>query len=70
MGKIIPVTVAFLLKLFNIHIFKEDKSQGCEPLISSLIFLVALFIFFTKLRFYPDSFRKLTGIYAIIWDVN
>ncbi|XP_022901024.1 uncharacterized protein [Onthophagus taurus] len=59
MGRCGPVFLAFLLSCFGINIFIKERS-GCEPLISSLIFLTSIMVVLWQLRLYPASFRKLS----------
>lgn len=70
MGEFVPILMAFIFKLCDINIFKEESNAGCEPLVSSLIFSVALLIILLKLRLYPDSFRKLKGLPSLLWNVT
>lgn len=69
MGKIVPVLLALILKLCDVNLFKEESNTGCEPLISSLIFLISLSIMLLKMNLYPEAFRKLRGFFGAFWDV-
>lgn len=69
MGNFVPLCMAFILRLCNVNIFKEDNYAGCDPLISSLIFLIALFIALANTCLFPDTFRKLRGCPYALWNV-
>lgn len=69
MGKFGPLCIAFILRLCNVNVFKEDNYTGCDPLLSSLIFTIALFIALTKIDLYPECFRKLRGFPNALWNV-
>lgn len=57
MGKFAPVFLAYILNCFGVNIFRE-ATPGCEPLISCLIFLAAVFFLLWDMKLYPTSLRK------------
>ncbi|GJQ86575.1 hypothetical protein Trydic_g7812 [Trypoxylus dichotomus] len=65
MGKCAPVFLAYVLNSFGVNIFREIV-PGCEPLISCLIFLTAVFFLLWDMRLYPSSLRKLSRCGACV----
>ncbi|XP_017776883.1 PREDICTED: uncharacterized protein LOC108562896 [Nicrophorus vespilloides] len=59
MGYFAPTFLAFILNSCGIYIFHESTKPGCEPLVSCLIFLVAVFLLLWDMRLFPSSLRKL-----------
>jgi len=63
-----PTFLAFLLNSFGIIIFLQNSKPGCEPLVSCLIFLFAVFLLLWDLRLYPTSLRKLSKSCAYLFQ--
>ncbi|XP_072389256.1 uncharacterized protein [Diabrotica undecimpunctata] len=69
MGNIIGILIALLYIAFNQEIFTKSASDPPGPLVSSYIFLLALFILLCELQVYPASLRKLGTIPQVVIEV-
>ncbi|CAG9854378.1 unnamed protein product [Phyllotreta striolata] len=68
MGSLLAIFVAFLTIFTNDQIFKAASSTP-GPLVSSYIFLIALFLLLCELPMYPNSLRKLGFLVQGLFEV-
>ncbi|XP_028128269.1 uncharacterized protein LOC114324602 isoform X2 [Diabrotica virgifera virgifera] len=69
MGNIIGILIALVYIACNQEIFKKSPSDPPGPLVSTYLFLLALFILLCELQVYPASLRKLGTIPQVVLEV-